>query len=276
MRTKRRKPLLIVSCALLVAIATIAMLLVWIRSGDTPAGPEAQRRIADQIVSVFENNDPTIHYDDIENLGDGRGYTAGRAGFCTGCGDLKQLVERYTQQVPHNPMAPFLPELARLAQQRSPDVSRLAGIEEAWRQTAGDPQFRNLQDALVDELYYRPAAALAQNTGVQTPLGIAIVYDTAIQHGTGTDPDGLPALVAAATTLAGGTPASGVQETEWLRSFLSVRQEVLEQPGNPDTTQVWRASVGRVHTLRDLLDEGNANLQPPVTINPYGTAHTLS
>ena len=44
---------------------------------------DEQRDIADQIISVFENNDPVINYDFIGNINDGRGYTAGRAGFTT-------------------------------------------------------------------------------------------------------------------------------------------------------------------------------------------------
>jgi chitosanase len=267
---------LIVGGALIVAIATVAAMLVWMRLDPGAAGPEAQRRVADQIVSVFENNDPTIRYEYVQDLGDGRGYTAGRAGFCTGCGDLNALVARYTEQVPDNPLERFRPELARLAQQHSSDTSGLPGFEEAWRQAASDSRFRDLQDGLVDELYYGPAEALAQRTGVQTPLGIAIAYDTAVQHGMGTDPDGLPAIVERANTLAGGTPATGVPETEWLQSFLTVREEVLEDPANANTARVWRASVGRVHALQELLDEGNLDLEPPITINPFGTAHTLS
>jgi hypothetical protein len=41
------------------------------------------KTIADQMVSVFENETTSLQYGYIENLNDGRGYTAGRAGFVT-------------------------------------------------------------------------------------------------------------------------------------------------------------------------------------------------
>ena len=189
---------------------------------------------------------------------------------------LSQLIQSYTQESPDNPLAAFLPELVRLANEGSTDTSDLDGFENAWRLAAGDPVFRDLQDDLVDQLYYEPAVALAGKTGVRTPLGIVIMYDSAIQHGLGTNTDGLPAIIAKTAGIAGGTPATGPHEVEWLRTFLSVRSEVLqENPANIETAEVWQASVGRVDALRDLLDEGGADLSGPVTIKPFGTAHTL-
>src|SRR5579862_8416717 len=48
----------------------------------------AQRRRADQIISVFENDTIELQYGYTEELDDGRGLTAGRAGFTTATGDL--------------------------------------------------------------------------------------------------------------------------------------------------------------------------------------------
>ena len=49
---------------------------------------QEQRIIADQIMSVFENDTPAIQYGYAENLHDGRGVTAGRAGFTSATGDM--------------------------------------------------------------------------------------------------------------------------------------------------------------------------------------------
>ena len=234
------------------------------------------RRIADQIISVFENDDPEIRYDYVADLDDGRGYTAGRAGFCTACGDLDKVVERYTDRVPDNPLAPFRSELARLAGEQSDDISGLDGFEQAWEQAAADPAFREIQDDLVDELYYRPAVELARQNGIGTPLGVLILYDTAIQHGTSSDPEGLAGIVKRTVTVAGGNPSTGVDEMEWLRTFLGIRREVLQNPNDPETAEVWRASVGRVDVLRTLIDEGRWQLDPPITIRPFGRSHTIT
>jgi chitosanase len=74
---------------------------------------------------------------------------------------------------------------------------------------------------------------------------------------------------------ADGTPASGVDEMEWLRVFLGIRRDVLLNPADPETAEVWRASVGRVDALRKLIDEGQAQLRPPITISPFGRPHTI-
>src|SRR5262245_33374802 len=42
-----------------------------------------QRRRVDQLISAFENSTTEIQYDYAENIDDGRGVTAGRAGFTT-------------------------------------------------------------------------------------------------------------------------------------------------------------------------------------------------
>jgi hypothetical protein len=44
----------------------------WTRNGSTARA---------QITSTFENSTLELQYDYVENIGDGRGITAGRAGF---------------------------------------------------------------------------------------------------------------------------------------------------------------------------------------------------
>jgi chitosanase len=284
--TRLRPTSIVVILIAVGAVATVVAVLIWkgpsagqsVRDGHAPPA-EVQRRIADQMVSVFENNDPTLRYDYIRNLNDGRGFTAGRAGFCTGCGDLDQVVHSYTSAAPDNPLAQYLPELDRLATASSDDITRLDGFTDAWKQTAADPMFRRVQDEMVDQLYYQPAAEVARQDGVHTPLGIVALYDTAIEHGVGTGPDARDALSGIVTrtiSVTGGTPASGVDELDWLRAFLTVRRDTLQNPTDPATAEVWRASVGRVDTLRSLLDEGKSSLQPPITIRPFGKEFTLT
>src|SRR3954449_672560 len=71
---------------------------------------ERKHRAA-QITSTFENATLELQYDYVENIGDGRGITAGRAGFTSGTGDLLLLVRRYTEEVPDNPLARYIPAL---------------------------------------------------------------------------------------------------------------------------------------------------------------------
>lgn len=236
---------------------------------------EEQRVLADQIISVFENNTPEIDYGYAENLDDGRGITAGRAGFTSATGDMLTVVERYTERVPGNPLAGYLPRLRELAAEESGAVDGLEGLESAWLAAADDPIFREVQDEVVDDEYYWPAVDHAGELGLSFPLSLLNLYDTCIQHGDGDDPDGLPAIISRTTAQAGGTPADGIDENDWLWAFMEIRRSVLLDPYDPDTREAWAESVGRADALIDVFESGNVMLIPPITINPFGTAFTL-
>src|SRR3954463_10261029 len=73
----------------------------------------AKKEIAMKLVSSAENSslDWKAQYKYIEDIGDGRGYTGGIIGFCSGTSDMLALVELYTERVPDNALAAFLPAL---------------------------------------------------------------------------------------------------------------------------------------------------------------------
>lgn len=246
---------------------------------NTPTGSigftAQQRLVADQMVSVFENDTPAIQYGYAENINDGRGITAGRAGFTSATGDLLVVVERYTAVVPGNGLAGYLPRLRELAAAASDSTTGLDGLVAAWLASASDPTFRRIQDSIVDEEYFNPALAHAVDLGLTHPLSLMTLYDTAIQHGDGNDPDGLPAIITRTTAQVGGTPKQGRDEQTWLRAFIGIRRSVLLNATNPDTRKAWAESTPRADVLLALLDAGNLSLTPPITIAPYGTSFTL-
>lgn len=247
---------------------------------DTPANrgepfTAEQRLIADQIISVFENDTPMIQYAYAEALGDGRGITAGRAGFTSATGDMLIVVQRYTARVPDNPLAPYIPRLEELAANEDGSLAGLEGLEAKWAECTEDETFRQVQDEVVDEVYYLPAVRRFEAIGARYPITLLNLYDAIIQHGEGEDADGLPALMERTTQHVGGTPRDGVDEVAWLTEFLQVRRADLLNPNNADTQAEWSDSVGRVDALIALSEQGNYELTPPVLINPWGDAHTL-
>jgi chitosanase len=245
------------------------------RDGQGVSLSKEQRMLADEVVSVFENDTPQIQYDYMEARHDGRGYAAGRAAFRTGRGDLLQVIQTYTATVHDNPLAGYLPALRKLADAGSDSGDGLDGLPAAWRAAARDPKFRAVQDQVVDQLYFGPALDMARRAGLRTALGVVIVYDATVQHGNGDDPDSVGALIERASQRAGGSPADGVAEQKWLADFLAVRTDDLNNPYNVATGESWAQSVGRVEALQSLLAADNDDLQPPLSINPYGTPHVL-
>ena len=226
----------------------------------------AQRRVADKLVSQFENGTSKIQYCYIEALGDGRGYTAGRAGFTSATADLLEVAESYTKAVPGNALSPFLPRLRELAAEEDGSIDGLEGLPDAWRSSCADRRQREAQDAVVDEDYYKPARGRWRRLGLRTALSLAAIYDAEIQHGGGEDPDGVPAMLKRARKKAGGSPQTGVSESRFLRAFLTVRRATLAFAHDPDTREVWAQSVGRVDVFRYLARTRQWRLAAPVRV----------
>jgi chitosanase len=226
-----------------------------------------QKLRADRLISVFENDTIELQYAFIENIDDGRGYTAGRAGFTTATADLLLVVERYSSARPGNELAAYLPRLRELAADASDATDGLDGLPEAWARAAADRRFRDAQDEVVDEEYYKPAVEFWRDLGLRTPLALVELYDADIQHGPGDDPDGLPTMIDRATARAGGTPADGVDEIEWFYAFMDVRLETLETATDPATREAWAESVYRVEIVVAIADDGNFDFKGPIVID---------
>jgi chitosanase len=227
---------------------------------------DAQRKHrAAQLTSSFENATLELQYDYADNIGDGRGITAGRAGFTSATGDLLLLVRRYTETEPDNVLAPYIPALEEVEGTDSEDG--LDGFTDAWAEAAEDPEQRKLQDDLVDELYFTPAMAIAADVGVETPLGQAIVWDTMIQHGAGGE-NGTRAIIAETREAAGD---AGQDESGWLDIFLDVRLHHLRD-AYEDADE---SSESRVNALRSLVEAGDLALEPPLTWEVYGQTFSL-
>ncbi|MFJ9774542.1 chitosanase [Kitasatospora sp. NPDC101157] len=234
-----------------------------------------QRRRADQLVSVFENGTTEIQYGYAENINDGRGVTAGRAGFTTNDGDALKVVRAYTAVSPDNPLTRFIPELERLAATGSGDTRGLpeADYIAAWKQAAQDPAFRQVQDDQVDQRYFTPAMNQADQLGLTTALARAELYDASIQHGNGSEYDALPALISRTDAKVGLPSAAG--ERAWLDAFFDIRIDDLNNPANASTADEWRKSVDRVECLRRIAATGNYDLDGPFGITAFGSDYTI-
>lgn len=234
------------------------------RAGGLTPG---QRRRADKLISQFENSTSKIQYCYVEALGDGRGYTVGRAGFTSATGDLLEVAERYTKIARKNALSSLLPRLRELAADEDGSLEGLERLPEAWRTTCRDPRQRRAQDAVVDEEYYLPALRHWRRLGLRSALSLAAIYDADIQHGDGEDADGVPAMLRRAKKKARGTPRSGVGEARFLRAFLRVRRATLAHAHDPSTREAWAQSVGRVDAFRYLVRTKQWRLASPVRVH---------
>lgn len=238
------------------------------RASEGDLAAPATRDIAMQLVSSAENStlDWTAQYGYIEDIGDGRGYTAGLIGFTSGTADMLQLVEDYTATEPGNGLAPFLPALRAVNGSDSHDGLGDAFVG-AWRAAADDPAFREAQDGLLDRMYFDPAVTRAKKDGLGA-LGQLIYYDAIVMHGPGSDPSSFGGIRAAAVAKA-RTPAQGGEETAYLTAFLDVRIAAMKREAAHD-------DVSRVSTeQRVFLAEGNLDLHTPLRWKVYGDPYRI-
>ena len=258
--TRALRPVLLLLAALILAATADAAP----RSG---LQDPARKHRAEQITSTFENSTTTLQYAYAENLHDGRGITAGRAGFCSGTADLLLVVERYAALAPGNPLVRYLPALR--AVNGTASTRGLAGFITAWARTArSDPLQRRAQDLIEDRLYFDPAMRHARSYGVASPLGQEVLWDTIIQHGDGRDADGLGRLLRETATAMHGRVHGN--EHAWIARFLAVRRRHLLHAADPSTRAAWRESVGRVDALASLARRGSWQLDAPLSWSVYG------
>ncbi|MGZ4493559.1 MAG: chitosanase [Nocardioides sp.] len=227
-----------------------------------------EKEIAMELVSSAENSTLSWRsaYSYIQDIGDGRGYTAGLIGFCSGTEDMLQIVTAYHRREPHNVLARFLPALRRVDGTASHSGLGRPFVR-AWKQAATDPVFRRLQDRERDRVYFNPAVRRARADGLGT-LGQFIYYDAMVMHGPGSDPDSFGGIRAAARARA-STPADGGSQVRYLNAFLDVRRAAMKSDAaHTDTSRI-------DDEQRRFLRERNLGLRPPLVWHTYGDRYQI-
>jgi chitosanase len=232
-------------------------------TGGNLASP-AKKEIAMQLVSSAENSslDWRDQYDYIEDIGDGRGYTAGIIGFCSGTGDMLEVVQAYTRAQPGNPLARFLPALRKVNGTDSHEGLGKPFVR-AWKQAARTRGLQKAQENERDRVYFNPSVKLAKSDELGA-LGQFAYYDAAVVHGF----SGLKSI--RRRTLKNLNPPSrGEKETIWLDGFLDQRVvEMKKEAAHENVDRIEKAQ-------RKFLREGNLALDPPLKWVVYGDHYTI-
>jgi hypothetical protein len=234
----------------------------------------AQKKVAEELTNIWEYSQTTVDastYAESENIKDHRGYTNGRAGFCTATGDAILVVECYRLAKPGNAMEKYLPALLQVEKAfldrngaLDPDVQGSAKVLDAvgpwvadWKKSAADAAFRKCQDDIVEAVYYAPAIKHANDKGFATALTKAAIYDAQINQGEADPSTGVKAMMAKADAMAGNlaTPPTRDDESKWLGAFLKIRAKVMY-----DDAATWRGDMFRTAEYEKLRKDGNFDL----------------
>jgi chitosanase len=227
-----------------------------------------KKDIALQIVSSAENSslDWKAQYKYIEDIGDGRGYTAGIIGFCSGTGDMLDLVNLYATRKPGNILEKYLPALRKVdgtASHQGLDPN----FTKDWATAAQDPAFKKAQDDERDRVYFNPSVSQAKKDGLRA-LGQFAYYDAIVMHGNGSDRDSFGSI-RSNTLKKAKPPAQGGDEVQYLNAFLDARKVAMKhEAAHADTSRVDTAQ-------RVFLNNGNLDLNPPLSWKVYGDPYTI-
>ena len=241
-----------------------------IYAADTSEDSIAEGTLREEVfalVSSAENSstDYTQQYQYIEDIGDGRGYTAGIIGFTTGTGDLLDVVNRYTELKPDNELKKYIPALQEV---NGSDSHKGLGdkFEEAWEDAAQSEEMIQAQNDILDEQYMDPAMDYAKEDGL-SPLGQYIYYDALVVHGSGDSEDSFEAIRNAALEEK-KAPSDGGDETDYLTAFLDARVPVMKM-------EEAHSDLSRIDAQRKFLSEEKWNLELPLEWTMYGEAYSL-
>ncbi|MEV4557998.1 chitosanase [Kitasatospora sp. NPDC049285] len=228
-----------------------------------------KKEIAMELVSSAENSslDWKAQYKYIEDIGDGRGYTAGIIGFCSGTGDMLELVQHYTDLKPGNILAKYLPALKKVNGSASHSGLGSAFTKD-WATAAKDTVFQQAQNDERDRVYFNPAVRQGKSDGLRA-LGQFIYYDAIVMHGPGTDSDSFGGIRAAAMKKA-KTPAQGGDEATYLKAFMDARKVVMKK-------EEAHADTSRVDTEQLVfVNAKNFDLNPPLKWKVYGDPYQIN
>ncbi|AYC43762.1 chitosanase [Streptomyces sp. BK205] len=258
--------------ALMGAVTCAGILSPAIATAAPAAAPglddPAKKEIAMKLVSSAENSslDWKAQYKYIEDIRDGRGYTAGIIGFCSGTGDMLDLVQLYTDRKPGNVLARYLPALRRVN-----GTDSHSGLDPNfpadWRKAAQDSAFQQAQNDERDRVYFNPAVRQGKADGLRA-LGQFAYYDAIVMHGDGGDATSFSSIRRRALRTA-KPPAQGGNETTYLNAFLDARVWAMKQEeAHSDTSRVDTAQ-------RVFLRQGNLDLNPPLDWKVYGDSYHI-
>ena len=244
----------------------------------TPTGPYVWEDLTDdqyrrtlQLTSIFENSKLEFQYGFCKNIGDGRGFTFGFCGFTTKHADSRRVLQEYLTLKPDDVLMDFFLEQLKMKAPGSDGTENLTGFCDHVASLGEDESFRQAQNTIQKIMYYEPSKVWSQKIGARYALTKGQIYDAMINHGQGTrDPFSIDHIVEKTRVALGGYPLDGVDEGQWLDQFLTIRAQTIKDLEN------WQTK--RIDFYRELLHEGNLNLDGPiyVTTEKIGNGWTIN
>ena len=217
---------------------------------------DTQRRVAQAIVNIFETSSVRGDYSKVTLLeGDSGRLTYGRSQTTLASGGLFKLISLYTRTAGAffaDALSPFLPDLEDEAEA----LDRHLHFHNLLRAAADDPVMRDTQDAFFDEEYWDSATFIARRDSIETPLGVAVVYDSRV-HGSW-------ATLRRRVNDNSGT-VEQIGEQAWIAAYVEARHHWLAN----HRKEILRRTVYRMETFRALIEHDEWALEIPLVLRGF-------
>jgi chitosanase len=212
-----------------------------------------QKRTAESIINLFETGEVLGNYGQVTLIAGDTGHlTFGRSQTTLGSGNLYELISRYCANggARFGPrLAPYLPRLM----DRETALDHEIKLHNLLRASADDTVMRDTQDAFFDEVYWQRASRTASREGIESALGVALVYDSFV-HGS------WKAMWDRTTKKVGTVNEAG--ERHWLQTYVSTRRTWLASHSRSDL----RVTTYRMDAFQRLIDQGYWDLELPLVV----------
>ncbi len=209
------------------------------------------RQAAFNITAAFEGSG----YDSYQNY-DGGIVSYGRFQFTLASGNLAVVLERYLTAAA-GPIADALRLYLPRARDRDPALRQDDAFKSLLLQAAGEPAMQAAQDSVTADKFWTLVLDLSiRPRNIQTPLGIALIFDMAINHGPRHDMIGL-AEQALGVPPKSRMPDNGADERDLLRALARIRAERLNRLADK---YGWEGLRGRGQFWLDLIYKGDWDL----------------
>lgn len=228
-----------------------------------PFDPQAWRKVIWDITGIFESGRPGGNPAAYQNRDSGI-VSYGAHQVTLASGNLGRVLALYFQNSNSPTSQALQNEYAARVNAIDQSLRNDTRFRDLLIQAANEPQMVQAQDDIFGEGFYNPAVAEAQRLGIRTPLGVACIYDTRIQHGAG----GSTFLFGLTKDKIGGMIGEkDISESSWLAVFLDEREALLnrladksDRNGDTVSGNFLRTSTFRVRELRNLLTANNVGL----------------
>lgn len=214
-----------------------------------------QQKTIKAIVNVFETGRAAGNYSAVTVLaGDSGHLTYGRSQSALGSGTLFELLSQYCVSPAAKFAAQLEPYLPRI-QARDTTLDNDANLRGILRDAGADPVMQAEQDRFFDATYFNPACTSASACGLGSALAQAIVYDSHVQGN-------WRAMRDAANQKCGSPGSNGVNEQQWLATYVQIRKQWLlsSHPPLPATSY-------RMDAFLNLIGNGNWDLDLPIQVH---------